>query len=106
MLRPGDRRDGRHLVVYNLGVSPAAFRREPARIRTAPRIGRILHTPGRSSRLLRLDSATLCIVETDPAVAAIGRLVGRHYSNYASRRFRHLFTLGPAAYRTRFRPGR
>jgi AraC family transcriptional regulator, L-rhamnose operon transcriptional activator RhaR len=213
MLRPGDwhgYHDCRRLVVYNLYVSPEAFRRELAWIRAAPHLGRILH--GRSDRPLRLDPATLRIVETglaetaahagpayavrvgillcllggtavsedatgdraahvhpavpaaaqllendiqrawnldelaatvsvsppyltrlftaqlgvppmnylgrlraeraaallietDLPVAAIGRLVGWHDPNYASRRFRHFFTLSPAAYRTRFRPG-
>ncbi|GLY75914.1 AraC family transcriptional regulator [Actinoallomurus iriomotensis] len=209
MLRPGDwhgYRDCRRLVVYNLYVSPEAFRRELAWIRAAPHLGRILH--GRSDRPLRLDPATLRIVETglaetaahagpvyavrvgillcllggtavsedatgqvhpavlaaakllendiqrawnldelaatvsvsppyltrlftaqlgvppmshlgrlraeraaallletDLPVAAIGRLVGWDDPNYASRRFRHFFTLSPAAYRTRFRPG-
>jgi AraC family L-rhamnose operon transcriptional activator RhaR len=227
ILRPGDwhgYHDCRRLIVYNLYVSPEAFRRELAWIRAAPYLGRLLHTAGRSGQdtghPLRLDPATLRIVETglaetagragatlhpvpvdavrvgvllcllggaaasvsadtagdrtdhvhpavpaaaqllendiqrawsldelastvsvsppylarlftaqlgvppmsylgrlraeraaallietDLPVAVIGRLVGWHDPNYASRRFRHFFTHSPAAYRTRFRPG-
>ncbi|WP_433464187.1 helix-turn-helix domain-containing protein [Spirillospora sp. CA-128828] len=227
LLRPGDwhgYHDCRRLIVYNLYVSPEAFRRELAWMRAAPHLGRVLHTAGRpgrdTGRPLRLDPTALRIVETglaetagrpgpavDPGpvyavragillcvlggaaasvpadaagdrtghvhpsvlaaaqlleddiqrawsldelastvsvsppyltrlftaqlgvppmtylgrlraeraaallietdlpVAAIGRLVGWDDPNYASRRFRHFFTLGPAAYRTRFRTG-
>lgn len=54
---------------------------------------------------LRAERVAALLIETDLPVAAIGRLVGWHDPNYASRRFRHFFTLSPAAYRTRFRPG-
>ncbi|WP_158642219.1 helix-turn-helix transcriptional regulator [Actinomadura sp. WAC 06369] len=54
---------------------------------------------------LRAERAAALLIETDLPVAAIGRLVGWHDPNYASRRFRRFFALGPAAYRTRFRPG-
>ncbi|WP_345429413.1 AraC family transcriptional regulator [Actinoallomurus vinaceus] len=54
---------------------------------------------------LRAERAAALLIETDLPVAAIGRLVGWHDPNYASRRFRHFFALSPAAYRTRFRPG-
>jgi AraC family L-rhamnose operon transcriptional activator RhaR len=53
---------------------------------------------------LRAERAAALLIETDLPVAAIGRLVGWHDPNYASRRFRHFFALGPAAYRARFRP--
>ncbi|MEV0405214.1 AraC family transcriptional regulator [Actinoallomurus sp. NPDC050550] len=54
---------------------------------------------------LRAERAAALLIETDLPVAAIGRLVGWYDPNYASRRFRHFFTLSPAAYRTRFRAG-
>lgn len=53
---------------------------------------------------LRAERAAALLIESDLPVAAIGRLVGWHDPNYASRRFRHFFALSPAAYRTRFRP--
>jgi AraC family L-rhamnose operon transcriptional activator RhaR len=54
---------------------------------------------------LRAEHAAALLIETDLPIAAIGRLVGWHDPNYASRRFRHFFDHSPAAYRTRFRPG-
>ncbi|MBO2446135.1 helix-turn-helix domain-containing protein [Actinomadura barringtoniae] len=53
---------------------------------------------------LRAERAAALLIESDLPVATIGRLVGWHDPNYASRRFRHFFALSPAAYRTRFRP--
>ncbi len=52
---------------------------------------------------LRAERAAALLIETDLPVAAIGRLVGWHDPNYASRRFRHFFTYSPVTYRTRFR---
>ncbi|MFG1997901.1 AraC family transcriptional regulator [Spirillospora sp. NPDC048911] len=53
---------------------------------------------------LRAERAAALLIETDLSVAAVGRLVGWTDPNYASRRFRHFFTLSPAVYRTRYRP--
>ncbi|GGV29550.1 AraC family transcriptional regulator [Actinomadura cremea] len=55
---------------------------------------------------MRAERAAALLIETDLPVAAVGRLVGWHDPNYASRRFRHFFALSPATYRTRFRPGK
>lgn len=54
---------------------------------------------------MRAERAAALLIETDLPVAAIGRLVGWHDPNYASRRFRRFFALSPAAYRARFRAG-
>lgn len=54
---------------------------------------------------MRAERAAALLIETDLPVAAVGRLVGWHDPNYASRRFRHFFALSPATYRSRFRPG-
>lgn len=53
---------------------------------------------------LRAERAAALLIESDLPVAEIGRLVGWPDPNYASRRFRHFFAVGPAQYRSRFRP--
>ncbi len=54
---------------------------------------------------LRAERAAGLLVETDLPVAEIGRLVGWHDPNYASRRFRQYFGDSPAGYRVRVRTG-
>lgn len=53
---------------------------------------------------LRAERASALLLETDLSVAEVGRLVGWNDPNYMSRRFRHFFSLTPAAYRSSFRP--
>ena len=52
---------------------------------------------------LRGEAAARLLVQTDLPVSAIGRTVGWPDPNYASRRFRALYTVTPTAYRRRFR---
>ncbi len=54
---------------------------------------------------LRAERAAGLLLETDLPVAEIGRLVGWHDPNYASRRFRQFFADSPAGYRARMRAG-
>ncbi|WP_329125521.1 AraC family transcriptional regulator [Streptomyces sp. NBC_01465] len=53
---------------------------------------------------LRAERAAALLLGTDLTVAAVGRRVGWPDPNYASRRFRRHFGLGPARYRETFRP--
>lgn len=71
MLRPGDWHGYRgcdRLTVYNLYISPEAFRRELAWMRAAPHLGPSVRIAGRSGRHtghpLRLDPTALRVVET------------------------------------------
>ncbi len=52
---------------------------------------------------LRAERAAALLTDTDLPVAEIGRLVGWHDPNYASRRFRQYFAESPAGYRARLR---
>ena len=51
---------------------------------------------------LRGERAAALLIETDLPVAEVGRLVGWADPNYASRRFRQLHGVAPAAYRRTF----
>ena len=51
---------------------------------------------------LRAERAAALLLETDLPVAEVGRLVGWADPNYASRRFRQLHGMAPAAYRRTF----
>jgi AraC-like DNA-binding protein len=51
---------------------------------------------------LRGERAAALLIETDLPVAEVGRLVGWSDPNYASRRFRQLHGVAPAAYRRMF----
>lgn len=52
---------------------------------------------------LRAERAAALLTDTDLPVGEIGRLVGWHDPNYASRRFRQYFRESPAGYRARLR---
>ena len=51
---------------------------------------------------MRGERAAALLIETDLPVAEVGRLVGWADPNYASRRFRQLYGVAPAAYRRTF----
>ena len=51
---------------------------------------------------LRGERAAALLIETDLPIAEVGRLVGWADPNYASRRFRQLYGVAPAAYRRMF----
>lgn len=53
---------------------------------------------------LRAERMAALLIETDEPVAVIGREVGWHDPNYASRRFRAFFGRSPLQYRAQFQP--